>query len=77
MSITELMPILHTLTHVEKFQIIQVLLKEIASEENLDIEIPKTLQTRPIGLLKNSFSVPKSFFEPLPNELLDAFEGHG
>ncbi len=30
---------------------------------------------RPIGLAKGIFTVPRSFFEPLPNELLDAFEG--
>ena len=33
---------------------------------------------RPIGLAKGRFTVPRSFFEPLPDELLDAFEGtHG
>lgn len=33
---------------------------------------------RPIGLAKGRFSVPRSFFEPLPDELLHAFEGpHG
>ncbi len=30
---------------------------------------------RPIGLLSASFSVPASFFETLPEALLDAFEG--
>jgi len=30
---------------------------------------------RPIGLDQQTFSVPASFFEPLPDELLDAFEG--
>lgn len=30
---------------------------------------------RPIGLAKQTFSVPASFFEPLPDEMLDAFEG--
>ncbi len=28
---------------------------------------------RSIGLAKGSFTVPRSFFEPLPNELLEAF----
>jgi antitoxin (DNA-binding transcriptional repressor) of toxin-antitoxin stability system len=33
---------------------------------------------RPIGLAKGVFSVPPSFFEPLPDEVLDDFEGsHG
>jgi len=30
---------------------------------------------RPIGLTKNKLKVTKSFFKPLPGELLDAFEG--
>ncbi len=30
---------------------------------------------RPIGLAKGQFEVPASFFEPLPEALLNAFEG--
>ena len=30
---------------------------------------------RPIGLAKNTVKVTKSFFKPLPDELLDSFEG--
>lgn len=30
---------------------------------------------RRIGLGKGTFEVPASFFEPLPNDLLDAFNG--
>ena len=30
---------------------------------------------RPIGLAKGEFKVPPEFFEPLPPELLDAFNG--
>lgn len=29
---------------------------------------------RPVGLAKDRFSVPDTFFEPLPKEELDAFE---
>jgi antitoxin (DNA-binding transcriptional repressor) of toxin-antitoxin stability system len=34
-------------------------------------------RTRPrtIGLAKGRFTVPRSFFEPLPDELIEAFEG--
>ena len=32
-------------------------------------------QPRPIGLDKGRLTVPKSFFDPLPEWLLDAFEG--
>jgi antitoxin (DNA-binding transcriptional repressor) of toxin-antitoxin stability system len=38
--------------------------------------IPKPQQQpRPFGLLKGQFSVPDSFFEPLPDEIIAAFEG--
>lgn len=30
---------------------------------------------RPIGLDKGTFEIPKEFFDPLPQELLDYFEG--
>ena len=37
--------------------------------------VPKTRRARrPVGLLAD-FSVPASFFEPLPEELASAFEG--
>ena len=39
-------------------------------------EVP--VRPRPIGLAKGKFTVPRSFFEPLPEELLRVFEGtHG
>ena len=38
---------------------------------------PKTGSKRPIGLAKGQFEVPESFFEPLPDDLLDAFNGKG
>lgn len=30
---------------------------------------------RPIGLARGSFEVPESFFDPLPDEVVRAFEG--
>lgn len=36
---------------------------------------PKTGSKRPVGLAKGQFEVPESFFEPLPDDLLDAFGG--
>lgn len=36
---------------------------------------PEPLKQRPIGLAKNDFQVPASFFDPLPEDMLDAFEG--
>lgn len=35
------------------------------------------LRRRPIGLAKGEFKVEAAFFEPLPADLLDAFEGRG
>jgi antitoxin (DNA-binding transcriptional repressor) of toxin-antitoxin stability system len=35
--------------------------------------LPK--KPRPIGLAKKVFRVPEAFFEPLPEELIAAFEG--
>jgi len=32
-------------------------------------------ELRPVGLAKGRFEVPSEFFDPLPDELLDAFEG--
>ena len=34
-----------------------------------------TVKQRPIGLSKGKFQVPPDFFEPLTDEMLDAFEG--
>ena len=30
---------------------------------------------RPFGLARGTFSVPESFFEPLPDEIIEGFEG--
>lgn len=32
---------------------------------------------RPVGLARDTFSVPPSFFEPLPDDLLRGFQGFG
>lgn len=38
---------------------------------------PRRTQRRPIGLAKGKLSIPPSFFEPLPDEVLASFEGRG
>jgi len=38
---------------------------------------PARREERPIGLFKGELEVPESFFEPLPDDLLEAFEGKG
>jgi antitoxin (DNA-binding transcriptional repressor) of toxin-antitoxin stability system len=38
--------------------------------------LPKARKTkRPIGLAKGRFKISKRFFHPLPDEILNAFEG--
>lgn len=34
------------------------------------------IKKRPIGLAKGLVEIPASFFEPLPDDILDAFEGN-
>ena len=36
---------------------------------------PRRAQKRPLGLAKGQFIVPREFFEPLPEELMEAFQG--
>jgi hypothetical protein len=36
---------------------------------------PAKKAKRPIGLAKNKLKITKSFFKPLPDDLLDTFEG--
>ena len=38
---------------------------------------PPRAQPRPVGLAKGQFTVPKEFFDPLPEEVVEAFEGGG
>ncbi len=42
-----------------------------------EIRLLKAARTerRPIGLAKGRFEIPPDFFDPLPDALLDAFEG--
>ncbi len=35
----------------------------------------QSIQQRPIGLAKGLLNIPSSFFDPLSDEILDAFEG--
>lgn len=70
-------------THLSRY------LKRISSGEtillckrNVPIAEIKPLQLprkdkRPIGLAKGQFRLPPEFFEPLPEEILHAFQGKG
>jgi prevent-host-death family protein len=37
--------------------------------------LPARQTKRPIGLARNKLKIPKSFFHPLPDELLNGWEG--
>lgn len=52
-------------------QIINTIEMQLIKESTL-----KAKKKRPIGLAKGQFTVPTSFFEPLPDDLIKAFEGH-
>jgi len=41
------------------------------------VPLPAALKPRKPGLLKGQFTLPDSFFEPLPEEELAAWEGRG
>ena len=34
------------------------------------------VQKRSVGLFKGKFEIPKSFFEPLPDDIINSFEGN-
>lgn len=37
---------------------------------------PRRMKPRPIGMAKGRFTIPDQFFEPLPEDIVEAFEGH-
>lgn len=39
--------------------------------------LPLRKNKRPIGLAKGQFEIPAEFFEPLPEEIVKAFQGKG
>jgi len=73
----------HITHHVNPQGILQIQLPDSLANQDVDIiVIPQSRpvanadkKKRPIGLLKGKFAVPDSFFDPLPEDILDAFEG--
>ena len=62
------------LRHVKKGETIILCERNVPIAEIRPIKQP--LQgKRPIGVYKGKFTVPPNFFEPLPDWLLDVFEG--
>jgi prevent-host-death family protein len=64
----------HYLQAVEHGEVVLVCRRNVPVAELRPVARRRT-EPRPIGLLSSTFSVPETFFEPLPEELLDAFEG--
>lgn len=66
----------HYLDRVAKGEVIVLCKRNVPVAEIRPLGQPRR-KPRPIGLAKGRFTVPPEFFEPLPAELVDAFEGHG
>ena len=62
------------LKRLAKGEHIVLCLRNVPIAEIRPLAAPET-KPRPIGLAGGQFTVPPSFFEPLSNDLLDAFEG--
>ena len=59
---------------VEEGEVVVLCRRNVPVAELRPIEHPRS-EPRPVGLLRSTFAVPATFFHPLPEELLDAFEG--
>jgi len=64
------------LAEVEKGETVLVCRRNEPIAEIRPVKQPR-VERRPIGLAAGIFEVPESFFEPLPDDLLDAFSGKG
>ena len=59
---------------VEQGEVVVLCRRNVPVAELRPVEQRRS-EPRPIGLLCTTFAVPATFLEPLPDELLDAFEG--
>ncbi|WP_395090748.1 DUF2281 domain-containing protein [Armatimonas sp.] len=60
------------LSHDERIELAALILSSLKQDSEPAIPSRKK---RPIGLAEGQFVVPADFNDPLPDELLDAFEG--
>ena len=60
------------LSHEERLELATLILNSLKEEASMP---PLHPAKRPIGLAEGQFVVPADFNDPLPDELLDAFEG--
>ncbi len=87
MTLAELLPAARKLSVTEKLKLIRILAEDLDTLENIQLsealknqKSPKTVvqkikKLRPFGLCAGEFVVPEDFDAPLPEEILNAFEG--
>ena len=64
------------LARVEAGEVVMICRRNVPVAELRAVAVPLD-GARPRGLAKDSFEVPASFFEPLPEEVVNAFLGEG
>jgi antitoxin (DNA-binding transcriptional repressor) of toxin-antitoxin stability system len=62
------------LKRLAKGERIVLCLRNVPIAEIRPLPAPET-KPRPIGLARGRFAVPPTFFEPLPDDLVESFEG--
>ena len=62
------------LARLAKGEVIVLCKRNVPIAEIRPLPVPRC-QKRPIGVAKGRFTVPPELFDPLPGDLLDAFEG--
>ena len=84
MTLAELLPAARKLTVIEKVKLIRILAEDLDTDENNQLSeslkkpivaTQKIKKLRPFGLCAGEFVVPEDFDAPLPEEILQAFEG--
>jgi prevent-host-death family protein len=68
-------------THLSRYlervaagEVIVLCKRNVPIAELRPLPAPRT-EPRPVGLARGRFTVPDEFFEPLPDDLVEAFEG--
>jgi len=87
MTLAEVIPAAKKLSSPEKLKLIRILIEELDTNEDIlsselsqQQNLPNSTtyiqkQLRPFGLCAGEFVVPENFDEPLPEDILSAFEG--
>ena len=87
MTLAELLPAARKLSVTEKLKLIRILAEDLDTDKNSQLSenlknqnsptaiTKKIKKLRPFGLCAGEFVVPEDFDAPLPEEILNAFEG--